>query len=105
MGGTNETLFGDLRVARRFRVRSATASAAGCDQPAASSARSPTAAEVTLGGSHWSERMEKRVVIRLCSTKIKVGEHVDIITWKQTSRFRCSCRALRLMSGGKQPIC
>jgi hypothetical protein len=58
MGGTNETLFGDLRVARRFRVRSATASAAGRDQPAASSAGSPTAAEVTLGGSHWSERME-----------------------------------------------
>jgi len=58
MGGTNETLFGDLRVARRFRVRSATASAAGRDQPAASSAGSSAAAEVILGGLRWSERME-----------------------------------------------
>src|SRR6516164_5603889 len=46
--GTDETLFGDLRVARGYRVRSATAPAAGRDQPAASSARAPSAAEVTL---------------------------------------------------------
>ena len=50
-GGTDESLFGDLRVARGCRVRSATAaSAAGRNQPAAASAGSPAAPEVTLGG-------------------------------------------------------
>jgi hypothetical protein len=47
MGGTDETPFGDLRVARGYRVRSATASAAGRDQSAAPAARAPAAAEVT----------------------------------------------------------
>ena len=58
MGGTDETLFGDLRVARGRRLRSATASAAGRDQPAAPAAGSPGASEVTLGRPRWSERME-----------------------------------------------
>jgi hypothetical protein len=48
MGGTDETLSGDLRVARGYGVRSATASAARRDQPAAASAGSAAAAEVTL---------------------------------------------------------
>jgi hypothetical protein len=47
MGGTDETLSGDLRVARGHGVRSATASAAGRDQPAAPSAGAPAATEVT----------------------------------------------------------
>jgi len=55
MGGTDETLFGDLRAARGYRVRSATASAAGRDQPAAPAAGAP--AEVILGGLRWSERI------------------------------------------------
>ena len=58
IGGTGETPFGDLRVAHGCRVRSATPSAAGRNQPAAPSAGSPAAAEVTLGGAAWSERME-----------------------------------------------
>ena len=57
LGGTDETLFGDLRVARGCRVRSATASAAGRDQPAAPAAGAPAAAEIILGGPRWSERM------------------------------------------------
>jgi hypothetical protein len=57
MGGTDETLFGDLRAARGYRVRSATASAAGRDQPAAPAAGAPAAAEVILGGLRWSERI------------------------------------------------
>jgi hypothetical protein len=48
MGGTDETFFGDLLVARGYSVRSATASAAGRDQPAAPSARASAAAEVIL---------------------------------------------------------
>jgi hypothetical protein len=52
IGGTDETPFGDLRVARGYRVRSATPSAAGRNQPAAPAAgSSPAAAEVTLGAA------------------------------------------------------
>ena len=52
MGGTDETLSSDLRVARGYRVCSATASAARHDRPAARAAgapaAAPAAAEVTL---------------------------------------------------------
>jgi len=90
-GGTDETLSGDLRVARGYRVRSATASAAGHDQPAAPSAGPPAAAEVTPtsicrgGSAGLLPRARRRRCRRaLCAIAARLAS--------RRSRMRCNCR-------------
>jgi hypothetical protein len=58
MEGTDETFSGDLRVARSYGVRSATASAARRDQPASPSAGAPAAAEVTPFRPQFAEAVQ-----------------------------------------------
>jgi len=98
MGGTDETLFGDLRVARGYRVRSATASAAGRDQPAAPAAGAPAAAEVTPLRPQFAEPVQPvsshsasdgaRPSSPLRNNSSWTGSRLP----SRPSRVRCNCR-------------
>ena len=106
-GGTDETLSGDLHVARGYGVRSATASAAGHDQPAAPAAGAPAAAEVTPFRPQFAEAVQPVSCQMGGNTSSAARTRTRSQLRSRRSKMRCTCRrpprfSKNRWSGGKR---